>query len=154
MVVHEIVYSYGGAATLAEYMPKFAAAAKQAGAKTLLVATGETEQAKAGAGAMYADAAAMAKKVSGRVAGCGMSWTKAWAKDRKLDFWYTDRAHPSAKGYYINACVIFAALTDCRPIGMAVYAQGLDKTPITNDEALLLQKAAWDQYQEDRKNEK
>ena len=102
---------------------------------------------------MYADAAAMAKRFSGRVAGCGMSWTKAWAKDPKLDFWYTDRAHPSAKGYYINACVIFAALTDCRPIGMAVYAQGLDKTPITNKEALLLQKAAWDQYQEDRKRE-
>ena len=122
--------------------------------KILFVATGETEQAKAGAGTMYADAVAMAKKAAGRVAGCGMSWTKAWAKEPKLDFWYTDRAHPSAKGYYINACVIFAALTDCSPVGMAVYSHGLDKTPITKDEAALLQRAAWDQCQEDRKNEK
>ncbi|MGA2256086.1 MAG: hypothetical protein ABSG53_15675 [Thermoguttaceae bacterium] len=154
VVVHEIVYSYGGAAMFAEYMPKFAEAAKKAGAKILFVATGEIEQAKASAGAMYVDAAEMAKKVGGRVAGCGISWAKAWAKDPKLDFWYTDRAHPSAKGYCINACVIFATLTDCSPVGMAVYSQGLDKTPITEDEALLLQKAAWDQYQEDRKNEK
>lgn len=60
---------------------------------------------------------------------------------------------PEHKGYYINACVIFAALTDCSPVGMVVYSAGVDKTPITKDEALLLQKAAWDQYQEDRKNE-
>ena len=154
VVVHEIVYSYGGAAAFAQYMPKFAEAAKQAGAKILFVATGEIEQAKARAGAMYVDAAAMAKQVAGRVAGCGMSWTKAWAKEPKLDFWYTDRAHPSAKGYYINACVIFAALTDYSPVGMPVYSQGLDKTPITRDEAALLQKAAWEQCREDRNNEK
>ena len=152
VVIHEIVYSYG--AKFKEYAPKFADEAKKAGAKIMFVATGEVETAKTKADVMYKDAAAMAKEAGGRVAGAGMAWQKAWAANPKLDFYFTDRAHPSAKGYYINACVIFAALTDCNPAGLAIYSEGIDKTPITGEEGALLQKAAWEQYSEDRANEK
>ena len=89
-----------------------------------------------------------------RVAGAGMSWRKAWALDPRLDFWYTDRAHPSALGYYVNACVIYAALTDYNPGGLTPYCDNIEKRVITKDEAAILQKAAWQQYLDDRNSEK
>jgi hypothetical protein len=153
VVIHDIVYSFG-MAKFKEYAPKFNDEAKKAGAKILFVATGELESKKDKAKVMYDDAVDAARNLGGRVAGCGMSWTKAWAKDPKIDFWYTDRAHPSAKGYYINACVIFSALTDVNPLNMTIYSEGIDKTVITKAEGTLLQKAAWEQYQDDRNNEK
>ncbi len=145
VVIHDIVYSYGSNSDkFKTYAGKFAEAARKAGAKVLFVATGEVETAKDKAGVMYQDAAAMARQSKGaRVAGAGMSWRKAWALDPKLDFWYTDRAHPSAVGYYVNACVIYAALTDHNPGGLAPYCDNIEKRVITKGEAAILQKAAW-----------
>jgi hypothetical protein len=148
IVCHEIVYSYGGnTARFQEYARKFDAEAKKIGAKMLFYATGEVETAKARQQLMYADALATARQSKGRVGGGGMAWLKAWAKRPNVDFYHTDRAHPNANGYYLNARVIFSALADTSPVG-------LDPFKLSKEDAEFLQKTAWEQYLEDRANEK
>jgi len=75
-----------------------------------------------------------------------MAWHKAWEERPNLDFHHTDRAHPNALGYYLNASVIFAALTDASPVG-------LDPFTVSEEDARFLQKKAWEQYGDDRKQE-
>jgi hypothetical protein len=96
---------------------------------------------------MYNDAAGLARECGGRVAGGGAAWLKAWAQRPEIDFHCSDRAHPSEMGYYLNACVIFSALTDCSPVG-------LDACGLAAVDANFLQTIAWEQYQDDRRNEK
>jgi hypothetical protein len=147
IVINEIVYSYGGnTAKFQEYARRFDQEAKKAGARMLYFATGEVEIAKSRQGAMYRDALAMARETRGRVAGAGMAWQRAWEEQSKLDFHHTDRAHPNAKGYYLNACVIFAALTDRSPLGLGPFS-------LPPGDAEFLQKIAWAQHLEDRSQE-
>jgi hypothetical protein len=147
IVINEIVYSFGASsARYQEYARKFAAEAKKAGARTLFFATAEVENAKARQEVMYRDAVAMARESGGRVAGGGMAWPKAWARRPMFDFYHTDRAHPNAQGYYLNACVIFSALTGGSP-------EGLHPAGLGEEEAGFLQKIAWEQSLEDRKEE-
>jgi len=147
VVLNEIVYSYGGnTARFEAYARQFDQEAKKVGAKTLYFATGEVEKAKARQEVMYQDALAMARESRGRVAGAGMAWQKAWEKDPKRDFHHTDRAHPNAQGYYLNACVLYAALTGRSPIGLDPFILG-------PEDAEFLQKIAWEQAQDDRRLE-
>lgn len=149
VLCHEIVYAYGGnTARMIEFGRKFAAEAKAVGAQMLFYATGEIESAgRAKHQAMYDDAVTLARECNGRVAGGGMAWLKAWEKKPALDFHSNDRAHPNANGYYLNACVIFSALTDGSPIGLDPFGLG-------REDAEFLQHEAWAQYADDRKNEK
>jgi hypothetical protein len=147
IVINEIVYSYGGnTAKFQDYARRFDAEAKKAGARILYFATGEVESAKSRQEPMYRDALAMARESKGRVAGAGMAWLKAWEERSKLDFHHTDRAHPNAQGYYLNACVIYAALTDTPPLG-------LDPFTLSPEDADFLQKIAWAQHADDRRQE-
>jgi hypothetical protein len=147
VVINEIVYSYGGnTAKFQEYARRFDAEAKKVGARILFFSSGEIERAKSREEVMYRDALSMARECKGRVAGGGMAWQKAWEERPKLDFHHTDRAHPNSLGYYLNACVIFAALTDSSPVG-------LDPFTLSGEEAPFLQKKAWEQYGDDRKQE-
>jgi hypothetical protein len=148
VVCNELIYSYGATtAKFQEYARKFDQATKKAHARLMFFATGEIESARLKPDAMYRDSLAMARECGGRVAGGGMAWLKAWEQQPALDFHHTDRAHPNARGYYLNACVIYAALTDCTPVG-------LDSFTLPKEEAAFLQDMAWQQYQEDRRNEK
>ena len=150
VVLNEIIYSFGMTSKekFADYAGKFDAEIKKAGAKTLWFATADVHKKRELHGAMYQDALAFARAHQGRVAGAGMAWLKAWEKDPTLDFHYTDRVHPNALGCYFNACVIYAALTDSNPSGPDT---GGAATPA---QAALLQQIAWQQAQEDRRNEK
>ncbi|HYF47823.1 MAG TPA: hypothetical protein VEJ63_00340 [Planctomycetota bacterium] len=147
VLCHEIVYAYGGnGARLREYGLKFNEAAKDSGARVIFYASGDIEGKKDNHEPMYRDALALARECNGRVAGGGMAWLKAWPMRPELDFHCADRAHASELGYYLNACVIFSALTDCSPVG-------LDACDLKKDDAQFLQQIAWEQYQEDRRNE-
>ena len=152
VVFNDIVASFGISShdKFMEYAGKFDAEIKKAGAKTVIFATGDVDKKRDQHFIMYKDGLDFARANRGRVAGAGMAWLKAWEKDPTLDFHYTDRAHPSAKGCYLNACVIYTALTDTSPAHPSVSTSDA----VTGEEAALLQKIAWEQYREDRKNEK
>jgi hypothetical protein len=148
VLCHEIIYSYGGnGARLREFGRKFNQEIKKAGARTLFYATGDVAGVQHTHRAMYEDAATLAKECEGSVAGGGMAWLKAWQKQPDLDFHCSDRAHPSEKGYYLNACVIIAALTNCSPMGLSPCF-------LSKPDAEFLQGIAWEQYHEDRQSEK
>ena len=115
-------------------------------ARTLLFVTGHIEGKKPAHTVMYNANLEMAHELGCRIAGGGMAWLKAWDKAPKLDLHYTDRAHPNIKGYYLNACVIFSALTDAGPVGLDAF--GLPK-----NDAAFLQGIAWEQAREDRAQE-
>ncbi|MBA2481150.1 MAG: hypothetical protein H0V44_10850 [Planctomycetes bacterium] len=147
VLCHEIVYSYGGnGERLMEFGRRFNHEAQASGARMLFYASGDVEGEQARHETMYADAAALAAECGGRVAGGGMAWLKAWRERPTMDFHCPDRAHASHLGYYLNTCVIYAALTDRSPIG-------LDPCSLDVDEAAFLQRIAWEQYHEDRLRE-
>ena len=147
VLCHEIVYSYGGnGARLREFGRKFHLEARKFDARMLFYASGDVEGARDTHQAMYDDAVTLARECGGRVAGGGMAWLKAWKVQPELDFHCSDRAHASDSGYYLNACVIFAALTDASPVG-------LDPFSLSDSQAEFLQKIAWEQYHDDRRAE-
>ena len=98
---------------------------------------------------MYQDALLFARRNQCRVAGAGLAWLKAWQQQPGLDLHFTDRAHPNALGYYLNALVLYATLTDSNPA--VQHLPGCDAA--RPDQAALLQTIAWQQYQADRQNE-
>ena len=147
VVCNELIYSYGGnTAKFQEYARLFHQECRKSGARMVFFATGEIESAKLSPGAMYQDCLAMARECGGRVAGGGMAWLKAWDERPALDLHHADRAHPNEMGYYLNACVIYAALTDSTPVG-------LDPFVLAPADAAFAQGIAWRQYEEDRRNE-
>ena len=144
VVINEIVYSLGGnTAKFQEFARKFAGETSKVNAKLLIFSTGEIESARPKTELMYRDAVAMAKESKCRVAGAGMAWLKAWAQTPALDLHFTDRAHPNFSGYYLNACVIYAALTDLSPVGR-------DACGLAPKDAAFFQRLAWEQYHDDR----
>jgi hypothetical protein len=148
VLCHEIVYSYGGnGARLREFGRKFHEEAQKTGARMIFYASGDVNNERRTHEAMYNDAAALASECGGRVAGGGMAWLKAWHLRPELDFHCSDRAHPSELGYYLNACVIFAAFSDRSPLGLDPYS-------LNKSDAEFLQNIAWEQYQDDRRKEK
>ena len=130
--------------TFRESVRQFDECTRKSGARTLLFATGHVLVRRANYAPMYQANLDMARRLQCRVAGAGMAWLAAWKQKPDLDLHYAgDRAHPNARGYYLNACVLFAALTDLSPIGLDPY--GLPQA-----EAEFLQRTAWAQYAADR----
>ncbi len=152
VVINDIVYSFGITSTTKfnEYAGKFNELIKKSGAKTVIFSTGDVDKKRDQHNKMYQDALAFARNNNCRVAGAGMAWLKAWEKKADIDFHYTDRAHPNALGCYFNACVLYATLTDSNPAVQQISTCDA----ADNDQADILQNIAWEQYQEDRKNEK
>jgi hypothetical protein len=66
-----------------------------------------------------------------------MAWLKAWGNDLNLDLHYTDRTHPNAMGYYLNALVTYAARTDSNPGEQGVSLCGA----ATKEQAAILQRS-------------
>jgi hypothetical protein len=127
-------------------MRKFSGLVGLTKAKMLILSTGDHEKKRDSHAVMYANALQMARELHCRVAGGGMAWLKAWDKKKDLDLHSKDRWHPGARGFYLNACVIYAALTD-RSVA------GLDPYVLSKEDAQLLQQAAMEQAKEDRQQE-
>ncbi len=152
VVLNEIVYSFGmtNAAKFADYAGRFDAEIHKTGAKMVFFVTADVDKQREQHAQMYADALAYAQTAHATVAGCGMAWLKAWEKEPTLDFHFTDRAHPNPLGYYFNALVLYATLTGSNPATQ--HLATCDAA--TPEQAAMLQALSWQQYGEDRVNEK
>jgi hypothetical protein len=87
----------------------------------------------------------LARKLDIKLAGGGAACLKARKKMPELDLHDEDRAHPNRKASYIGACVLYATLTQQSPVGLP---NNCGKGMISEDEALLFETAAWEEYQE------
>ena len=148
VVLQEMIgVAEGRKANFFKHARLFGKAVTRSKARTLLFVTAQVEGKRPAHAIMHEANLEMAHELHCRIAGGGMAWLKAWGKKPKLDLYHTDRAHPNVKGYYLNACVIFAALTGASPVG-------LDPFSLSGKDARFLQAIAWEQAREDRRREK
>lgn len=86
------------------------------------------------------------------VAAAGRAWLTYWGKeptaDERLALYDRDKAHPGAKGSYVYACVLYAALTGQTPVGLTNRVQKPTEETVTPAEAKRMQEAAWSVHQE------
>jgi hypothetical protein len=66
-----------------------------------------------------------------------------------LDLYHPDKGHPGFKGTYIYACLLYACITGLNPEGLAAEFKDIaGGIAIAKEEAVKMQKAAWEQYLE------
>ena len=146
-----------------EYATKLDEEIKKAGSKTILFATANVtkyyspkfsypESFKA----LNVMQVELGKKRGIPVAAAGYAWMKYLGSDpteeQMLDLYHKDKGHPGAKGTYIYACLLYAVITKKNPEGLlSEFPSIKGGIVIPKDEAIKMQKAAWEQYQEDIK---
>jgi len=72
----------------------------------------------------------------------GLAFVKSIRNNPEIDLYIADNRHPSKAGTYLFACMMFASIFQTSPVGNS-YIFDLDK-----EEALNLQKTAWNTHQE------
>jgi hypothetical protein len=91
------------------------------------------------------------------VAAGGYAWMKYLGPnptlEQRLDLYDKDKGHPGAKGTYLYACLLYAVLTGRNPEGLAYEFKNIrGGVSLPGDEAVKMQKAAWEQYLENGKD--
>lgn len=94
----------------------------------------------------------LAKATGSILAPAGHAWWQGSHERPELEYvdaGWNDGHHPGRVGAFINACVIFAAITGKSPVGNKKHELMADHTlwSLTNDEALFAQQKAWEAYQ-------
>jgi hypothetical protein len=86
-----------------------------------------------------------AKELNVDVAPVGLAWEQASKQRSSMNFYATDREHPSIFGTYLATCVIYATIFERDPSGFTYVPSG-----ITREEAAFLQRVAWQTIQDYR----
>jgi len=145
-----------------DYATRFDHAIKSAGSKTVVFATASVTEFYIRSyhypdefKALNDMQIAFGKKFGIPVAAAGYAWMRYLgpnpAVDQRLDLYAPDKGHPGAKGTYIYACLLYAVLTGLNPDGLAHEFKNIrGGISVPGDEALKMQKAAWEQYQENK----
>jgi hypothetical protein len=143
-----------------EYAIKFDDEIKKAGSKTILFATANVTKYYSPKFS-YPDSFKklndmqldLGRKRGIPVAAAGYAWMRYLGsnptEEQMLDLYDKDKGHPGAKGTYIYACLLYAVITGKTPEGLVSEFPNIKGgIVIPKDEALKMQKAAWEQYQE------
>jgi len=141
----------------------FAPEIKRSGAKTILLLTPSHRDAPEEQVALNYAYFEIAREVDASVAPVGIAWQKARVGSQG-ELWWWDGIHPSNRGSYLSACVLYASLTGESPVGLtrriavpAVNVEGTgavkygDIVEIVNldaDESKRYQRTAWDVHRE------
>ena len=72
----------------------------------------------------------------------------------KVDLWAIDHYHPSQWGAYLNACVLFGEITGRDPRRFGGQEQAAAALGIAPEQAIALQRVAYEQLQEGNKEMK
>ena len=98
---------------------------------------------------------AFGKDLGIAVAAAGYAWMQYLgdqpSKGQLLDLYHKDMGHPGKKGTYIYACLLYAAITGKNPEGLSFEFPDIPGDAISNDEAIRMQRAAWNQWQQQGK---
>ena len=93
----------------------------------------------------------LGRRLDVRVAAGGLAWLKVWKAMPDVDLHFSDRSHPSAKGSYISAMVIYSAITGASTIGLSSEYDRFsweNNDRFSPEETTLFQESAWAQHQE------
>ncbi|MEI6422598.1 MAG: hypothetical protein WCP55_10290, partial [Lentisphaerota bacterium] len=131
---------------------------RKSGSKTILFATANVTQ-YYNASFKYPDSfeklndmqIAFGKKRGILVAAAGYAWIKYLGPNpseaQLLDLYHADKGHPGKKGTYIYACLLYACISGLNPAGLTSEFKDIrDGIFIINDEAVKMQKSAWEEY--------
>ena len=131
---------------------------RKSGSKTILFATANVTQ-YYNASFKYPDSfeklndmqIAFGKKRGILVAAAGYAWMKYLGPNpseaQLLDLYHADKGHPGKKGTYIYACLLYACISGFSPLGLKSEFNDIrDGVFIAKDEAVKMQKAAWEEY--------
>jgi len=159
VVIQEIFNAKEG--PFQDYATRFDDAIRKAGSKTILFATASVTKYYS-ASYHYPDSfkrlndmqISFGKKRGIPVAAAGYAWMKYLGpsppEERMLDLYHKDKGHPGAKGTYIYACLLYAVITGRTPEGLTSEFKNIRSgIAIPKEEAAKMQKAAWEQHQED-----
>jgi len=143
-----------------DYAAKFDDLIRQSGSKTILFATANVTEYYS-ASFRYPDAfkklndmqLSFGKTRGIPVAAAGYAWMKYLgpnpSEKQRLDLYHPDKGHPGPKGTYIYACLLYAVITGKTPEGLTSEFPNLRSgITIAKQEAMNMQKAAWQVYQE------
>ena len=88
----------------------------------------------------------MAKRLKAVLVPAGAVWEKARRMKPAVDLYHEDGRHANPAGSYLTACVFYATLLKKSPEGLpgALAAEGEKLVDLDENEALFLQKAAFD----------
>ena len=120
---------------LREYTRRFDAEVQRAGARTALYMVWPAAARRGDFEGVSVSYATAARDVNGLLFPVGDAWRAAWRRDASLALYGADGFHPSARGSYLAALVIYQGLTGRSPVG-------LPATGLPASEVLLLQQAA------------
>ena len=87
----------------------------------------------------------LAKELNVDVAPVGLAWQRSSAERPALDMYDADREHPSIYGTYLATCVVYDTIYGKDPTGFKYIPSG-----ITSEDALFLQRTAWQTVQDFR----
>ena len=88
----------------------------------------------------------IAKKLSAVLAPVGMAWRALHRAKPDFDLHHRDGRHANPSGSYLTACVFYSVLFNTSPEGLPgdFYYRGKKRLDLKKDQALLLQKTAWE----------
>jgi len=140
-------------ATFHEYARKFDAEIKESGATPILFMANDYQ--RLGWISMEEIAQAhldIATELGVDVAPVGLAMKRAMDESRDLgmfmDMYYEDREHPNLYGSYLAANIVYATVVGESPIGLAYLPSEENGVTVTEEEAALLQRIAWETVQE------
>ena len=88
----------------------------------------------------------MAQELDGILAPVGITWENAKNIDPGLVLHHKDGRHANPAGAYLTACVFYSVLSGTSPEGLpeSFFIEGKNRPEQDRDQALLLQKVAWE----------
>jgi len=116
------------------------------GAKTVLFMTWANRQRPDTQITLTAAYTNLAKEINAILAPVGMAWEAVHRIDSGLELYHRDGRHANPTGSYLSACVFYSVLFNSSPEGLpgAFSHKGKKRLDLKKDQALLLQKAAWE----------
>ncbi len=88
----------------------------------------------------------IARKLGALLAPVGLAWEALYRIEPDFDLHHQDGRHANPAGSYLTACVFYSLLFNSSPEGLAgnFYYKGKMRLDLTKNQALLLQKVAWE----------
>ncbi len=126
---------------MAENVRLFDAAIKTAGAKTVLYMTWARQHTPEAQPVIANAYNSIGKELGAIVVPVGLAWQSFLAKYTEPVLHDKDQSHPTLAGSYLAACVFLVVLCGLNPVGIKTGHSGL-----SDQDAILLQSAAWQQF--------
>ena len=132
---------------LEEYAGKYAGLARENGARLIVYESPVAKETPYpdGFAAFHEENVRLGRLLDLPVAPSVHAWMQILGEKptpQKMGTLYADWIHASLKGAYLTACCVYSALTNRSPAGLA-YPEG-----VSNEEAMLFQKIAWNSFVE------